>query len=102
VRMDRVRLVAVVRGNAIGADAIDVVVGTPLGGVEVTRVARERVARAETVERPGLPPRPAGVGSPALLCRLTEELAGLEIEDPLVRGAAIAADEMPPGLQTMR
>jgi hypothetical protein len=51
--------------------------------------------RPESVERPGQPAGPVGVAREALVRGLAEELAGIQVEDPLVRGAAVGADQRP-------
>ena len=54
------------------------------------------------MERPGHPPGPVAVGAEALLGRLAEERAGLQVEDPLVRRAAVGVDERPLGGPAVR
>src|SRR5207244_2268542 len=77
--------------HAVLGRALDVAVRAQLRGFQEARVAREAVGRAEAVERPRQPARPGGIAAVALVRRLPQKLARLQVEDPLVSGAAVAA-----------
>src|SRR5262249_38725465 len=97
----RGRLVPVVGGGALGRGTRDVGVGGAVGGGGGAVGGAEAVGRAEAVEGPGLAAGPGGVAAPTLVGRLAKEFAGPEVEDALVGGAAVAADEIAAGGQAV-
>ena len=69
--------------------------------IEESWVLGVLVGRGETVQCPGLTARPARIVAPALVSGLPQEFAGLEVKQTLVRSAAVAPDQEPPGRETM-
>src|SRR5207302_3924417 len=70
-------------------------------GVQEAALAREPVGRPEPVERPGLAASPGAVATPALLRGLAQELAGVQVEDALVRDAAVTPNQEAAGGQAV-
>ena len=54
------------------------------------------ITSAKAVKRPGQTARPARIAAIALLSRLPQKLAGLEIKDAFVRRAAVSAHQRAP------
>ncbi len=71
------------------------------GRIQESLVLGVLVGGGETVQGPGLTACPARVVAPSLVSRLSEKLACLEVKQTLVRSAAVAPDQEPPGGQTM-
>ena len=79
------RRVVIPGRHAIGGRMGDVIIRACFGGAREARIAAVFVRSREAVQRPSQAARPAGIAAIALLCRLAQELAGLEIEYSFVR-----------------
>ena len=82
---DRTGFFPVVRGNSTRRCAFDVKVGTLYRGLKKAPVFCVTVSVRETVQRPGLTPRPARVVPPALMCGLPDIFSALSIKKAFVR-----------------
>src|SRR4029077_15403568 len=78
------REVEVPEGDHVFGGAADETVRTLAGGREKLCLVAKAMNGREAVEGPGQPAGPGALARPALVRRLLDELAGLQIEEPLV------------------
>ncbi len=84
------------RGRALNIEA-----SASLRSLQKAFISGQSVDRPKTIQRPGLPARPGCIGPPALLCALPQKLPTLQVKNPFVGRAAVAAHQHAAGGQAV-